>query len=78
MHRTIINFVQPQPNSIQNKNNPIGCGTAPGNLVETIVLFSLNYLHLMLVYPGKIISNYMCSHSQKDSRFYPFQGNLPK
>ena len=33
MHRTIISFVQPQPNSIQNKNNPIGCGTAPGNLV---------------------------------------------
>ena len=32
MHRTIISFVQPQPNSIQNKNNPIGCGTAPGNL----------------------------------------------
>ena len=33
MHRTIISFVQPQPNSIQNKNNPIGCGTAPGNLL---------------------------------------------
>ena len=33
MHRTILSFVQPQPNSIQNKNNPIGCGTAPGNLV---------------------------------------------
>ena len=33
--RTIISFVQPQPNSIQNKNNPIGCGTAPGNLVRT-------------------------------------------
>ena len=32
--RTIINFVQPQPNSIQNKNNPISCGTAPGNLVK--------------------------------------------
>ena len=30
---TIISFVQPQPNSIQNKSNPIGCGTAPGNLV---------------------------------------------
>ena len=28
-----ISFVQPQPNSIQNKNNPIGCGTAPDNLV---------------------------------------------
>ena len=37
MHRTIIIFVQPQPNSIQNKNNPIGCGTAPGNLVINIV-----------------------------------------
>ena len=33
MHRT-ISFVQPQPNLIQNKNNPIGCGTAPGNLVD--------------------------------------------
>ena len=33
MHKTIMSFVQPQPNSIQNKNNPIGCGTAPGNLV---------------------------------------------
>ena len=37
MHRTIISFVQPQPNSIQNKNNPIGCGTAPGNLVTHII-----------------------------------------
>ena len=36
MHRTIISFVQPQSNSIQNKNNPIGCGTAPGNLVMII------------------------------------------
>ena len=35
MHRTIISYVQPKPNSIQNKNNPIGCGTAPGNLVRT-------------------------------------------
>ena len=34
MHRTINSFVQPQPNSIQNKNNPISCGTAPGNLVD--------------------------------------------
>ena len=33
MHRTIISFVQPQPISIQNKNSPISCGTAPGNLV---------------------------------------------
>ena len=33
INRTIISFVQPQPNSIQNKNNPIGCGTVPGNLV---------------------------------------------
>ena len=24
MHRTILSFFQPQPNSIQNKNNPIG------------------------------------------------------
>ena len=23
-------------NSIQNKNNPIGCGTAPGNLIADI------------------------------------------
>ena len=39
MHRTIISFVQPQPNSIKNKNknNPIGCGTAPGNLVFTFI-----------------------------------------
>ena len=35
-HRTIISFVQPLPNSIQNKNNPIGCGTAPGILVKYI------------------------------------------
>ena len=35
--RTIISFVQPQPNSIENKNNPIGCGTAPGNLVLEIL-----------------------------------------
>ena len=34
MHRTIISFVQPQSNSIQNINNPIGCGIAPGNLVN--------------------------------------------
>ena len=33
INRTIISFVQPQPNAIQNKNNPIGCGTVPGNLV---------------------------------------------
>ena len=32
INRTIISFVQPQPNSIQNKNKPIWCGTAPGNL----------------------------------------------
>ena len=32
----IISFVQPQPNLIQNKNNPIGCGTAPGNLVQSV------------------------------------------
>ena len=37
MHRTIIRFVQPQPNSIQNKNNTIGCGTAPGNLVICLI-----------------------------------------
>ena len=37
MHRTIISLVQPQPNPIQNKNNPIGCGTAPGNLVHIFV-----------------------------------------
>ena len=33
IHAQNNNFVQPQPNSIQNKNNPIGCGTVPGNLV---------------------------------------------
>ena len=33
MKSKIISFVQPKPNSIQNKNNPIGCGTSPGNLV---------------------------------------------
>ena len=38
MHRTTISFVQPQPNSIQNKNNPIGCGTAPGNLVKATLV----------------------------------------
>ena len=38
-HRTLISFVQPQPNSIQNKNNPIGCGTAPGNLVYFFLRF---------------------------------------
>ena len=41
--RTIISFVQPQPNSIQNKNNPIGCGTAPGNLVSSFALFFFMY-----------------------------------
>ena len=43
MHRTIISFVQPQPNSIQNKNNPIGCGTAPGNLV-LFIYQAINWL----------------------------------
>ena len=41
MHRTILSFVPPQPNSILKKNNPIGCGTAPGNLVY-IYLLSVN------------------------------------
>ena len=44
MHRTIISFVQPQPNSIQNKNNPIRCGTAPGNLVIILVCIYLQNL----------------------------------
>ena len=38
MHRTIISFVQPHPNSIQNKNNTILCDTAPGNLVFSFFL----------------------------------------
>ena len=50
MHRTIISFVQPQPNSIQNKNNLISCGTAPGNLV-----FSFKgLLYIKTKFPGTV------------------------
>ena len=45
MHRTKIRFVQPQPNSKQNKNNPIGCGTVPGNLVSIFSCQLISYIH---------------------------------
>ena len=51
MHRTIISFVQPQPNSIQNNNNPIGCGTAPGNLVSISKSITFR-MQPELVHPG--------------------------
>ena len=48
INRTIISFVQPQPNSIQNKNNQIGCGTAPGNLVIIYLSIQENFKRLFL------------------------------
>ena len=61
MHRIIIGFVQPQPNSIENKNNSIGCGTALGNLVQEyyiiLVFFSRQHPPIRYVPQNKNKNN---------------------
>ena len=66
MHRTIISFVQPQPNSIQNKNNPIGCGTAPGNLVSNLLSIIINVMEQFM----KMCQNCMERISSSEGGLY--------